>query len=135
MVDASEGLSATVLALFHDGQLMLCDQDAQDQVILNTYTISHTDGLLGVLHRARIDVNRPVVFRDLSVHDQLIHAPDADIIALHAACANIAHMWGVEEHLRELYRDTDSISVMTHPNAAYELSRALKTLQLVSATA
>ena len=43
-------------------------------------------------------------------------------------------MSGAVELLRELYREPDSIAVMTQPNAAYELTRALRTLQVVSAT-
>ena len=43
-------------------------------------------------------------------------------------------MSGAVELLRELYREPDSIAVMTQPNAAYELTRALRTLQLGSTT-
>ncbi|KAF8119154.1 hypothetical protein EV363DRAFT_1203204, partial [Boletus edulis] len=52
--------------------------------------------------------------------------PDPRIIALHAACAQIAHMSGAAGWLQEFLRDSDEISVMTAPNAASELSRALK---------
>ena len=62
-------------------------------------------------------------------------APDPKILALHAACAGIAHMSGAAEYLQELFRDTDSIAVMTEPNAADELRRVLKARQLVSAMA
>ena len=44
-------------------------------------------------------------------------------------------MSGAADLLREFYRDTESIAIMTQPNAAYELSRALKTLQVGSTTA
>ena len=64
-----------------------------------------------------------------------IPAPDGDMIALHATCAGIAHMSGAAEHLREFYRDMDTIAVMTDPQAPSELARALKALQVVSATA
>ena len=73
-----------------------------------------------------------ITFRSVSVDGQVIPAPAPEIIALHAACAKIAHMSGAVDLLREFYRDTDAIAVMTHPNATHELSRALKALQIVS---
>lgn len=112
---------------------MDCDQDVQGQVIPDTYNVEHSDSVADALRAGQ--VNSRVVFKSLSVDDKTIPAPDRRIIELHAACARIAHMSGAAEHLREFFRDTDSIAVMTQPNAAYELSRALRTLQLVSATA
>ncbi|KAI0749190.1 hypothetical protein C8Q80DRAFT_1119548 [Daedaleopsis nitida] len=109
--------------------------NAQQQVIPYTYKICHPEGREARLGAIDIDVDRPVVFRNLIFNGEIIPAPDHRIIALHAACAKIAHMSGAVEHLRELYRDTESIAVMTEPNATYELSRALRTLQRVSATA
>ncbi|KAF8120308.1 hypothetical protein EV363DRAFT_1191068, partial [Boletus edulis] len=61
--------------------------------------------------------------------------PDPRIIVLHAACSRIAHMSGAAECLQEFFRDSDEISVMTEPNAASELSRTLRQMQLVSALA
>ena len=61
-----------------------------------------------------------------------IPPPHPRLLALHAACAQVAHMSGAAEHLVELYRDMDEISVMTEPSAPLELSRKLKALQLVS---
>ncbi|KAI0712657.1 hypothetical protein C8Q76DRAFT_797492 [Earliella scabrosa] len=105
--------------------------DAQRQVIPGTYDVIH---FKDCLHTT--DINPRVVFRSLSVDDVKIPAPDPRIIALHAACARVAHTSGAMDYLREFYRDTDSIAVMTQPNAAYELSRALKALQFnTSATA
>ena len=108
-------------------------KDAQGQAVPDTYDVAHAAGLGAILDETKI--KRQVVFRTLFVNDKTVPAPDPRILELHAACARIAHMSGAAEHLRELYRDTDSIAVMTQPNAAYELSRALRTLQLVSATA
>jgi hypothetical protein len=59
-----------------------------------------------------------------------IEPPSPQLIALHAACAKIAHMSGAAEHLEETFRDTEPISVMTAPNAADELVHALKKVQL-----
>ncbi|TFY81523.1 hypothetical protein EWM64_g2485 [Hericium alpestre] len=108
-------------------------KDAQGQVIPDTYDVNHCYGL-EYLRRLVYHVKPQIVFRSLPLGDQVIPAPDPDIIALHAACARIAHMSGAAEYLRELYRDVDNIAVMTEPNAAYELSRALKTLQVATAT-
>lgn len=107
------------------------DQD-EGRVIPDTYSVSHAEGKGGLLHMAKFQ--RLVVFKSLSVNGRIIPAPDPRIIELHATCTNIARMSGATENLREFYRDTESIAIMTEPNAAYELSRALKTVQLVSAT-
>ena len=112
------------LSPFLISRLTMHAQDAQRQVIPGTYDVIH---FKDCLHTT--DINPRVVFRSLSVGDVKIPAPDPRIIALHAACAKVAHTSGAMEYLRELYRDTDSIAVMTQPNAAYELSRALKALQ------
>lgn len=77
-------------------------------------------------------IESPVVFKSYALGDLVIPTPDPRTIALHAACTRITHMSGASEFLRELYRDTEDISVMTEPDAAYELCRALKVLQTVS---
>ena len=59
-----------------------------------------------------------------------IEPPSPQLIALHAACAKIAHMSGAAEHLEETFRDTEPLPVMTAPNAANELVHALKKVQL-----
>ncbi|KAI0658993.1 hypothetical protein C8Q70DRAFT_142444 [Cubamyces menziesii] len=108
-------------------------QNAQCQTIPDAYNVECAEGLEAALRATR--VNRQVVFRSLSVNGKIIPAPDPRLIELHAACAQIVHKSGTAELLREFYRDTDNIAVMTHPNAAYELSRALRVLHLASATA
>ena len=55
-----------------------------------------------------------------------IEPPSPQLITLHAACAKIAHISGAAEHLKETFRDTEPIPVMTAPNAADELVHALK---------
>ena len=59
-----------------------------------------------------------------------IEPPSPHLIALHPACAKIARMSGAAEHLKETFRDTEPIPVMTAPNAADELVHALKKDQL-----
>ncbi|KAI0727096.1 hypothetical protein C8Q72DRAFT_886799 [Fomitopsis betulina] len=107
-------------------------KDAQDQNIPNTYHVMHAEGpdVLKLLISRQIE--SPVVFKSYALGDLVIPTPDPRTIALHAACTRITHMSGASEFLRELYRDTEDISVMTEPDAAYELCRALKVLQTVS---
>ena len=59
-----------------------------------------------------------------------IEPPSPKLIALHATCAKIAHLSGAAEHLKETFRDTEPLPVMTAPNAADELVHALKKVQL-----
>ena len=110
-------------------------QDAQGQDVPNTYHVMHAEGPEVLRLIAHGSIKSQIVFEDYTLADQVIPAPDPKIIALHAACARIAHMSGAAEHLRELYRDTEHISVMTESNAADELCRALKALQTVFSAA
>ena len=114
--------------------MQMC-QDAQGQDVPNNYHVMHAEGPEVLRLIAHGSIKSTIVFEDYTLADQVIPAPDPKIIALHAACARIAHMSGAAEHLRELYRDTEHISVMTESNAADELCRALKALQTVSSAA
>ena len=74
---------------------------------------------------------REVTFQACTLpNSKKIEPPSPELIALHAACAMIAHRSGVAEHLQETFRDTEPISIMTAPNAANELVHALKKVQL-----
>ncbi|TFY54006.1 hypothetical protein EVJ58_g9119 [Rhodofomes roseus] len=61
-------------------------------VTSDTYAVNHYRGPEYLQVRLRIQPQ--VVFRSLHIDGQVIQAPDPDIIALHAACARIAHMSG-----------------------------------------
>lgn len=63
-----------------------------------------------------------------------IEPPSPKLIALHAACAKIAHLSGAAKHLNETFRDTKPLPVMTAPNAADELAHALNKVQLQAST-
>ena len=91
----------------------------------------HAEGPEVLRQITRCGIKSQFVFEDYSLSNQVIPAPHTKIIALHAAYARIAYMSGAVEHLRGLYRETDDISVMTEPNAADELRRALKALQTI----
>jgi len=77
-------------------------------------------------------LHHSVTFRTHTFPDgKKIEPPSPRLIALHAACAQIAHMSGAAEYLEETFRDTEPIPVMTAtPNAAGELVHALKKVQL-----
>lgn len=64
-----------------------------------------------------------------------IKPPSPELLALHAACAQVAHMSGAAEHLEETFRDTEPIPVMTAAaHSANELSRALWKVKLGNLT-
>ena len=91
-------------------------------------------GRFGLSEIAAGIIKSPVTFRDTSMTRDgvtvTIPAPDPDLMALHATCAKVAHASGAAEYLEELYRNTGSFAVMTEPNAAHELTRILKTVQV-----
>ncbi|TFY75682.1 hypothetical protein EWM64_g8331 [Hericium alpestre] len=87
------------------------------------------------LARIGSGIQPQIKFTPLPVGSEVIPAPYPKLIGLHAACAKIAHMSGAAEYLEEIFRNTDTISAMTEPNAAYELVRSLRALQLVSSMA
>lgn len=108
-----------------------CYQDVQTgAVIPDTYQLNHYLGQ-GFLLGARIQLQ--VEFGSYSVGHTVIQAPDPRLVAIHAACAEIANMSGAANYLEENHRDTEEIAVMTQPGAAYELTRVLKTLQTTTA--
>jgi len=107
----SHGLSATTQLQDHG------------KVITDKYGINFAHGV----------PNYPtsVTFKSYTLlNDNKIEPPSPQLLALHAASAKIAHMSGVVEHLKEKFRDTEPIAVMTSPNAADEFVRALKNAQL-----
>ena len=106
-------------------------QDTRGQDIPNTYHVMHVEGPDVLQQIASGSIKSHVAFEDYPLGDQVISSPDPKIIALHASYARIAYMSGAVEHPLELYCETDDISVMTEPNAADELRRALKALQTI----
>jgi hypothetical protein len=60
-----------------------------------------------------------------------IEPPSPQLTALHAVCAQIAHISGAAERLEETFRDTEDIPIMTAtPNSVNELIHALTKVQL-----
>lgn len=108
-------------------------QDVQTEAIIpDTYQVNHRLGQDYLLGTGQSQLH--VEFRSYSVGHTVTPAPDPRLIALHAACAGIANMSGAAGYLEERYRDTEDIAVMTQPGAAHELTRVLKTFQMVAPT-
>lgn len=76
-----------------------------------------------------------ITFKTCQVGAKAIPPPDPHLLAVHAACAQIANMSGAAEYLDELFQDTGEISVMTQSGAVYELTRALRGAKHILPTA
>jgi hypothetical protein len=74
-----------------------------------------------------------VMSRITFVGEETIPAPDPRIIALHAACAKVAHMSAAAEHLEVVFRDPEQLRVMTDDGAFLNLVGTLSNLMVVSA--
>ncbi|KAJ3563705.1 hypothetical protein NP233_g8768 [Leucocoprinus birnbaumii] len=103
-------------------------KDEHGLTIPNTYDVHHIEGsrylsLFGVKSR--------IAFSSKTIGGKVIAAPDERLIALHAACARIAHMSGAAGYLKENFRHADNM-LMTEPYARHELARALRRLALDS---
>ncbi|KAJ3512556.1 hypothetical protein NLJ89_g3447 [Agrocybe chaxingu] len=114
-------------------------KDEHGAVISDTYDVRYpTSEDPRRFRNARL--KQRISFRTGSTTDgtgTVIPPPHPRILALHAACAQVAHLSGAVAHVSEFYGnpDPDGISVMTEPSAPTELVRKLKTLQLISSTA
>ncbi|KAF9472839.1 hypothetical protein BDN70DRAFT_844095 [Pholiota conissans] len=113
-------------------------QDSHANTIAHTYVVCSPDpDYLRVFN-----IQNRVIFRSHTFHDDdgntiVIPPPHPSLIALHAICAQVAHISGAAEQLAELYPDSDldpGPSVMTQPNASAKLVRKLKLLQLIPST-
>ncbi|KAJ3490132.1 hypothetical protein NLJ89_g11461 [Agrocybe chaxingu] len=106
-------------------------QDEHGDVISNTYDVRYPESTNPQVFRMT-GVRRRISFRSVTLTDgAVVPPPHPRILALHAVCAQVAHLSGAAEHVSDVYRDSDGISVMTEPNAPTELMRKLKTLQLI----
>ncbi|CAA7263813.1 unnamed protein product [Cyclocybe aegerita] len=114
-------------------------KDEHGAVISDTYDVCYpTSEDPRRFRNARL--KQRVSFRTASTTDgtdTVIPPPHPRILALHAACAQVAHLSGAAGHVSEFYGnpDQDSISVMTEPSAPTKLVQKLKILQLVSSPA
>ncbi|KAF8575615.1 hypothetical protein K439DRAFT_1369508 [Ramaria rubella] len=78
------------------------------------------------------DISSPVIFT--SMHPSL-PLPDPRYLALHAACAKVAHLSGAGEYVESVYRDMDSAEVLANNGSSadvLETALARKTRTLVS---
>ncbi|KAI0809025.1 hypothetical protein BC629DRAFT_1081455 [Irpex lacteus] len=97
-------------------------------IVPNTYNVECTSGAAAVLPHLK----RPVTFQECKVNGIVIPPPHPKLFALHAACARIANMSGAAEYIEDTFWDPAPIAVMTEPNAANELTRALTVIRLIS---
>lgn len=103
------------------------DQETET-IVPNTYNVEYTSDVDMVVPHLK----SRITFQPCEVNGVVIPPPHPRLLALHAACAGIANMSGAAEYIEETLRDTEPIAVMTEPNAANELIRALTVIQLVS---
>ena len=117
-----------VLSLCH--RLTTIDPQDRGNVVPNAYSVNLAQPVWSKFFK------KPVTFRTHPLpNGGVIEPPSPQMLALHAACAQIAHMSGAVEHLVETFRDTESIPVLTAaPNSANELVHALKKVQLQQLT-
>ena len=109
-------------SLYHRLNAITRPQD-HGEIIINKYKVNFAHGFWYS--------RTSVTFRAYTLPGgKEIEPPSPQLIALHAACAKIAHMSGAAEHLEETFRDTEPLPVMTAPNASNELVHALKKVQL-----
>jgi len=123
LVDAIPGISG-FKSLCH--RLTTTDPQDRGNVVPNTYNVNLAKVALfgNFKHTATLPAH-PLP------KGGVIEPPSRQILALHATCAQIAHLSGAVEHLVETFRDTESIPVLTAaPNSANELVHALKKVQL-----
>jgi len=106
-------------SLFDELRMWFAPVKVNDVVVAHTYEIKALDNsdLCDALPR--------VIFTPTQVESGVIEAPHPSLIALHAACANIAHMSRAAEYIERFDRDIDDLPDMTAVNAPAELTRAL----------
>ncbi|KII93031.1 hypothetical protein PLICRDRAFT_672317 [Plicaturopsis crispa FD-325 SS-3] len=51
---------------------------------------------------------------------ELLPLPSAELLALHATCANVAHLSGASEYLNKFERDVESVKVMAFDGSSFE---------------
>ena len=60
--------------------------------------------------------------------DPIPALPNPDLIALHAACARVAHMSGAAEYLDRLERDAEEVTVLASDGSSAHLLHGLLNL-------
>jgi len=104
----------------------------------NTYTVRERPGsrLFRLLGKPQEQVTFSVpddVIRECEAKGKPIPAlPDPELIALHAACARVAHMSGAAEYLDMLERDAEEMTVLASDGSSSYLLRGLLSLVPVS---
>ena len=114
---------------------VMISQDDHGNIIANTYRVNAQDPLL---HQILPNLVREIRFRNSTTPEgKNIPAPSPKFLAIHAACAQIAHMSGAAKVLDELYRDDGEQAELSRtswdmsfdPVGAAFLERALRRIQ------
>jgi len=108
-------------------------QNENGEIILDSYNVTHFRGESWLPHIG-LGVKSRITFRSVPVGQEVIPAPDPRIIALHAACAKVAHMSAAAEYLEKVFRDPEQLRVMTDDGAFLNLVGTLRNLQIVGTT-
>ena len=115
---------------------VMISQDDHGHIIANTYRVNVQDPLL---YQILPTLVREVRFRNFTTSESKnIPAPSPKLLAIHAACAQIAHMSGAAGVLDEFYRDDGERAELTRAPwdmsfdaaGAAVLERALRRMQV-----
>ena len=110
-------------------------QDGRGNIVANTYRVNAQDPSLA----GPLDLVREVQFHSYTTPDgEEFPPPSPTLLAIHAACARIAHMSGAAEVLDEFYRDDDGLGALSrtpwdmsfNADSAAVLERALRRVQV-----
>lgn len=107
-------------------------EDERGDIMLNSYDVTSYRGE-NWLAMMGTGVMSRITFQPKQVGKGTIPAPDPRIVALHAACAKVAHMSAAAEHLGAVFRDPEQLRVMTDDGAFLNLVGTLSNLMVVSA--
>jgi hypothetical protein len=84
------------------------------QTVKNRYKINCTDELF----------TPPEEVTFTTPDDKNLPVPSEELLALHAACAKVAHFSGAAEYIDESDRDVESLGVLAHNGSSAEVLRS-----------
>jgi hypothetical protein len=70
-----------------------------------------------------VQIGQVVTFRTTN---EMLKLPDPRYIALHAACARVIHTAGMGQHLDQILRDQEELSVLPEDGSSDVLMNALR---------
>ncbi|KAI6008098.1 hypothetical protein F5J12DRAFT_826633 [Pisolithus orientalis] len=100
-------MDLTLHKLFDSLQIWFCETD-----VPNVYELDSVEDLL------LRDIPRSVTF---STTDPELSLPSSTYLAIHAACAKVAHLSGAGEHILKTFRDMGDMGVLAEDGGSGEL--------------